>query len=171
MSTNLRALLLAAGAGLAIASGPAVADDLDQLAASAGLEASEIEGLTLTEVAAYKFNRDSIGQRAGIEPGSNGTSERLAKSAGLSAGEADEMSLTVIAAYHFNRGSSDENQQTIRSGGSHVTMASRSAGAAQLAHDAGLSDAEASNLSLRQIAAYVFNRGGPPQDWQRTDLP
>ena len=122
MSTKLTAVLLAAGASLALASGPVLADELDQLAASAGLEASEIEGLTLTEVAAYKFSRDSIGQKAGIEPGSNGTRERLAASAGLSADEADGMTLTEIAAYHFNRGSSGENQQTIRSS-ARVTVA------------------------------------------------
>jgi hypothetical protein len=170
MSTNLRPLLVAAGACLAIASGAAYADDLDQLAATAGLEASEIEGLTLTEVAAYKFNRDSIGQRAAIEPGSNGTREQLAESAGLTADDADGMTLTVIAAYHFNRGSSGDDQQTIR-GGSRVTMASRSLGASQLAREAGLTEAEAETLSLRQIAAHVFNRGGPAEDWQRTDLP
>jgi hypothetical protein len=170
MNTPLRSLLFATGASVAIVSGPVFADELDQLAASAGLEASEVEGLTLTEVAAYKFSRDSIGQRSGIEPGSNGTREQLAESAGLSADDADGMTLTVIAAYHFNRGSSGENQQTVRSG-SRVTMASRSVGASQLAHDAGLTDAEAENLSLRQIAAYVFNRGGPKEDWQRTDLP
>ena len=41
----------------------------------------------------------------------------------------------------------------------------------QLAHSAGLTDAEAQDMSLRQIAAYAFNRGAPSQDWQRTDLP
>jgi len=170
MSTHVKNLLLITGACLTIASGPAFSDDLSQLAASAGIDASKIEELTLTEVAAYKFSRDSIGQKAGIEPGSNGPSEPLAVSAGLSADQASGMTLTVIAAYHFNRGSSDEDQQTIRSS-ERVTMASRSPDTSQLAHSAGLADAEAQDMSLRQIAAYAFNRGAPSQDWQRTDLP
>jgi hypothetical protein len=169
MRTHLKTLLLTAGACIAIASVPSFADDRSQLAATAGLDTSEIEELTLTEVAAVKFSRDSIGQKAAIEPGSNGARGHLAVSAGLSPDQAEAMTLTVIAAYHFNRGSSDEDQQTISSGEERVTMASRNA--SQLAHSAGLTDAEAQQLSLRQIAAHAFNRGAPSQDWQRTDLP
>jgi hypothetical protein len=77
------------------------------------------------------------------------------------------MTLTEVAAYHFNNGSSGDNQQTIR--GARVTMASRSVGASQLAHSAGLTEADAQGMSLRQIAAYLFNNGSG--DWQRTDLP
>jgi len=168
MSTSIGALLFTAGAGLLIASGSTFADDQSQLAASARLDPSEIGELTLTEVAAHKFSHDSIGQKAGIEPGSYGSRESLAASAGLTPDEAAGMTLTEIAAYHFNHGSSDGNQQTV-GGGWRVTMASRSVGASQLAHSAGLTEAEAQGMSLRQIAAYFFNNGSA--DSKRTDLP
>ena len=101
--------------------------------------------------------------------------EQLAAAAGLGADEAAGVSLTEIAAHFFNRGSSGQDRQTVRSGDG-VTMVARqaatgpSAGARQLAASAGLSEEEARGLSLRQIAAYAFNRGESSQDWQRTDL-
>ena len=89
MSTKLKALLLAAARALRSRPGLPSPTTGSQLAASAGLDPSQVEELTLTEIAAYKFSRDSIGQKAGVEPGSNGAREHLAASAGLSADEAD----------------------------------------------------------------------------------
>jgi hypothetical protein len=46
---------------LAAAGVPASAQHWDQLIASAGLSRSEAAGMTLSQIAAYKFNRDASG--------------------------------------------------------------------------------------------------------------
>ena len=57
--------LAAAAVALAVA-GPSLADD--QLAASAGLAPSAAAGLSLTEIAQAKFNRDSENRQTVVEP-------------------------------------------------------------------------------------------------------
>ena len=60
--TRISTLIGVVGAiALGIAA-PAFADS--QLAASAGLTDEEAAGMTLTEIAQYKFNRDSLGVRS-----------------------------------------------------------------------------------------------------------
>ena len=49
---------VALGIGLS-ATVPAFSADYGQLAASAGLSPSEAAGMSLSEIAAYKFNRDT----------------------------------------------------------------------------------------------------------------
>jgi len=173
MRTDLKKVLLIAGASLMAASGASIAGERDQLAVSAGIAPSDAETMTLTELSAHKFNRDSVGQKVDFEPRQpSRPSEQLVTQAGLTPDEASAMSLTEVAAYFFNRGSSSQEQQTI-----HVTVGTREAttalspGAARLAASAGLSEEEAQGLSLRQIAAHAFNRSESSQDRQRTDLP
>jgi hypothetical protein len=178
MRANLKSLLLAATASLALTGAAFAEGGKEQLAASAGIRPAEAQQLTLTEIAAHKFNRDVSGadeQKVRIEPGrSIGTPEQLASAAGLGADDASTMSLTEIAAHFFNRASSDQDQQTVHTD-EGVTMVSRqdsygpSAGLRQLAASAGLTVEEAQGMSLRQIAAHAFNRGEGYQDWQRTD--
>ena len=177
MTIQIKTLLLGATAALALATA-APAADRSQLAANAGLTSAEAEQLTLTEIAAQKFSRDSENrQRAAIEPGTSGNAPRqLAATAGVASDEARNLDLTQIAARFFNRGSSDQDQQTVaaQGEGSLYVMGTRQqpAGdtARQLARSAGLSEDEARGLSLRQIAAHAFNRGEFSQDAQRVDL-
>jgi len=178
MTTTFKSLLLGATAALAIASG-AVAADRNQLAASAGVSPAEAAQLTLTEIAAIKFNQDVSGgdrQKVRIEPGhSNGQPWQLAAAAGISAEEASTLTLSEIAGRFFNKGADRDDQQTVRVGGgeSGVVVATRqqlSPGARQLAASAGLTAEEAQGLSLRQIAAHAFNQSESSQDRQRTDL-
>ena len=85
-----------------------------QLAAGAGLTPEEARGLSLTEIAAAKFNRDSDGDdqqrvvRSGdvtvISRSADGTAwSQLAASAGLTPEEARGLSLGEIAAAKFDR--------------------------------------------------------------------
>ena len=75
------------------------------------------------------------------------------------------MGLTEIAGHFFNRGSSAQDQQTVHSD-EGVTMGTQqaatgpSAGVRQFVASAGLTEEEAQGMSLRQIAAHVFNRSG-----------
>jgi hypothetical protein len=144
-----------AAAAIAFAAAPAFAD---QLAANAGLSPAEAQGLSLTEIAQVKFNRDTRGDDRHVfpVPGDAGGYGQLAAAAGLSASEAAGMSLDEIFVAKINREArGDEQQAAVKSGG--VTMASRSAGGAahvQLAASAGISDA--AGLSLTEIAAAKF---------------
>jgi hypothetical protein len=177
MTNQIKALLLGATAALALATA-APAADRSQLAANAGLSPAEAQQLTLTEIAAQKFSRDSENaQRAAIEPGTAADAPRqLAATAGVAPDDARNLDLTQIAARFFNRASGDQDQQTVAPRGqeSLYVMGTRQqpAGdtARQLARSAGLSDEEARGLSLRQIAAHAFNRGESNQDAQRVDL-
>jgi antitoxin component of RelBE/YafQ-DinJ toxin-antitoxin module len=146
---------------------PAFADS--QLAASAGLTDEQAAGMTLTEIAQYKFNRDeSVADRwAPSIPPTNGSADpaRLAASAGIDASDADGMTLTEIAAVKFNHDTRADDHQSVTHA-SGVTIASRSIGdpsraVAQLIASAGLSPSEARGMSLSRIAAYKFDRDTP----------
>ena len=147
-----------AAAALALAAAPAFAD---QLAANAGLSAAEAQGLTLSQIAQVKFNRETRGddrQAVIIVPGHSASYDQLAASAGLSASEARGMSLDEIFVAKVNKESDTDDQQLVTGG--DVTMASRSAYSpnAQFAASAGLSPAEAAGMSLTEIAAIKFQR-------------
>ena len=152
--------VLAAAAVALTATAPAFAD---QLAASAGLTASEAAGMSLTEIAQAKFNRESRGtDRHEIVTGgvvSPAALASLAAAAGLSASEAQGMSLTEIAAVKFNREIGGDDRQRVERG--NVTMATRSAPAdqasrSQLIAASGISAKDASGMTLSQIAAVKF---------------
>ena len=146
---------------------PAFADS--QLAASAGLAADEAAGMTLTEIAQTKFNRDESGAdrwMASIPP-TNGSADptRLAASAGIAPDARQGMTLTEIAAVKFNNDTRPDDRQSVEHA-SGVTVASRSVadpGQAfvQLIASAGLTPAEAEGMSLTRIAAYKFDRDTP----------
>jgi hypothetical protein len=143
---------------------PAFADS--QLAASAGLTDEQAEGMSLTEIAQYKFNRDESGADRWVPsiPATNGSADpaRLAASAGIDSGDAGGMTLTEIAAVKFNNDTRPDDRQSVVYP-SGATVASRSVddpskAFAQLIASAGLSPAEAKGMSLTEIAAYKFDR-------------
>jgi hypothetical protein len=160
-----RTTILAIVASLALtAAAPVLADS--QLVANAGLSSSQAEGMTLTEIAQHKFNRDvSSGDRWIVsKPAVHQPSDRgpLAANAGIAPEQARWMSLTEIAAVKFNRDASADDRQTVLS---HVgvIVATRSGPEtggryAQLAASAGLTSDEARGMSLGEIAAHKFSR-------------
>lgn len=156
MKTYLSPLALVVAAALA---GPALADSA--LATSAGLSPSAAAGLSLTQIAQAKFNRDSGFTQNAQEPRQASDLGRatLAASAGLSADAARDLSLGEIAAVKFTRGSRDNDQ--IRPAALPASLATRSVGSqshGQLISNAGLTDATATGLSLTEIAAAKFDR-------------
>ena len=132
-----------------------------QLASNAGLSQSEAAGLSLTEIAQAKFNRDA-GFSQHAQPVSEASTDargNLARAAGLSADAAEGLSLGQIAAVKFSRGSSDNDQ--IRPADLGATVATRSLDSrarAQLISNAGLTADDATGLSLTEIAAAKFDR-------------
>lgn len=149
---------LAAVLAVALA-GPALADS--QLAANAGLDPAQAAGLSLTEIAQAKFNRDAgFTQNAQHAADASAFGKaNLAGSAGLTADAARDLSLSEIAAVKFSRGSRDNNQ--IRPAGLDASLATRSLDGnsrAQLVSNAGLSADEAAGLTLTDIAAAKFDR-------------
>ena len=167
--TRISTLIGVVGAiALGIAA-PAFADS--QLAASAGLTDEEAAGMTLTEIAQYKFNRDvSVSDHSAPSiPATNGSADPayLATSAGIDDPAADGMTLTEIAAVKFNNDTRADDHQSVMHA-SRVTITSRSVGAprgfAQLIASAGLSPSEARGMTLSEIAAYKFDRDTPNDD-------
>lgn len=150
---------LAAVVALALA-GPALADS--QLGLNAGLTPTEAAGLSLTEIAQAKFNRDASADRQnaqGTQAASAESRAHLAAAAGLSPDAAANLSLTELAAVKFTRGSSDNDQ--VRPARLGATLATRSVdnhARTQLVTNAGLDAATASSLSLTDIAAAKFDR-------------
>ncbi len=136
------------------------ADDVRQLAAGAGLSQSEAAGMTLTEIAAAKFNRDSGGDDqqtishatpVRVDPARHA---RLVAAAGLTPAEAQGMTLTQLAAGVFNAGSDGDDAQTVVSVSSRGPVRIGS----QLVAAAGLDPVEAQGMSLTEIAAAKFGR-------------
>ncbi len=138
----------------------AQAADQSQLAAAAGVSAAEAEGMTLTELAAAKFNRDSASDDRQVisdarpimvDPARHG---QLIAAAGLTAGEAEGLTLSQLAAGAFNAGSDSDDGQPV------VTMSSRSPVVVgpRLVFAAGLTTDEAQRMSLTGIAAAKFAR-------------
>lgn len=144
---------------LVLASAPAFAD---QLSASAGLDPAEAAGMSLTEIAQAKFNRDTRGddRQAFVVPGQGGDHTRLAVAAGLPTDAAETMTLAQIFVAKVNREARGDDRQA--DAVARATMSSRSprVGAAygQLAASAGLSPADVAGLSLAEIAAVKFAR-------------
>ena len=157
---------IAAVAVAVAAAAPAFASS--QLAASAGISPEVAQGLSLTEIAQAKFNRESSQQDRHeiVVPGSNGNVAQLAASAGLSASEASGMSINEIFVAKINREGGRDVQQVVKGGDVTVTSRSAANGAAygQLAASAGLSAAEAAGMTLGEIAAAKFARDTSTSD-------
>jgi hypothetical protein len=166
---TILAFSLAAGVSLA-ASLSASADDLAQLAASAGLSPAEAQAMSLTEIAAVKFNRDSDrddrqtvfhdGRPIMVDPARHA---QLIAGAGLSPDTARGLTLGALSAGLISAGSDTDERV--------VVMSSRSVAIvpAGLVAAAGLTPAEARGMSLTEVAAVKFNRDTRPDDRQTTD--
>jgi hypothetical protein len=146
----------------------AQAADRSQLAAAAGIPAAEAATMSLTEIAAAKFNRDTRGDDQQVVSEAQATAvdpvrhAQLIAAARLSGAEAAGMTLTQLAAGTFNAGSDDDDAQTV------VTMSSRGPVrvGSHLAFAAGLTPEEAEGMSLSAIAAAKFNRDTRDDDRQ-----
>jgi hypothetical protein len=130
--------------------------------ALAGTQVKASPGVTLTESAQAKFNRDTRGDDRHVKPirGSSEPSSQLYAAAGLTVAEGRAMTLDHLFVAKINRESRGDEQQAVKS--SSVTMASRGpvdqASRSQLIAAAGLSAGDASGLTLQQIAAAKFER-------------
>lgn len=117
--------------------------------AFAGTQVVAGNGLTLTEAAQAKFNRDSSDQN-----------QQWIVHPGQSPAEAAASPLNAAFVAKINAESRGDEQQLVK--GSGVTMTSRSpvaaGGHAQLIAAAGLSASEAAGMSLTEIAAAKFDR-------------
>jgi hypothetical protein len=160
---------LAAGVSLA-ASLSAFGDDIAQLAATAGLSPAEAQSMTLNEIAAVKFNRDSDrdnrqtvfrdSRAITVDPARHA---QLIAGAGLSPDTARGLTLGALSAGLVSAGSDTDERV--------VVMSSRSVAIvpASLIAAAGLTPAEARGMSLSEVAAVKFNRDTRPDDRQTTD--
>ncbi len=130
--------------------------------AFAGTQVIAGNGMTLTEAAQVKFNRDTRqdDRQPIVVPGTpSGDYGRLAASVGLSEDAAAGMSLAEIFVVKVNHETPGNTDQIVK--GSAASMATRSPFATSPSHDqlvasAGLSPAEARGLSLTDIAAEKF---------------
>jgi len=119
------------------------------LPAFAGTQVVAGNGVSLTESAQAKFNRDT-----------RGDDRQQIVFPGQSAAEAAAKPLNAAFVAKINSESRGDEQQLVK--GSGVTMGTRSIKAAtshdQLAASAGLSASEAAGMSLSEIAAAKFDR-------------
>ena len=128
--------------------------------ALAGTQVEASPGVTLTESAQAKFNRDTRGDDRHVKPipGSSEPSSQLYAAAGLTVAEGRAMTLDHLFVAKINRESRGDDQQLVVD--ELVAMASRAYGQggdyAQLAASAGLDATEASGMSLTAIAAAKF---------------
>ena len=141
--------ILAAAAFVAVGA-PALADT--QVQASSGV--------SLTEAAQAKFNRDTRGDDRHVKPipGSSEPSSQLYAASGLTVAEGRAMILDQVFVAKINRESRGDDQQLVVD--ESVAMASRAYGQggdyARPAASAGLDATEASGMSLTAIAAAKF---------------
>ena len=126
-------------------------------------------GVTLTEAAQAKFNRDTRpdDRHPIVVPGqASGNYGQLAAVAGLTAEEAQGMSLNEIYVAKINREARGDDKQAVKGG--QVTMGTRSAFAGtsnvQLIAVSGLSSQDAAGMSLTEIAAAKFARDTDTDD-------
>jgi hypothetical protein len=167
-----RMTLAATAIALALGAGAASADS--QLIASTGLTPQQAEGMTLTEIAQYKFNRDALYAdrwNPSIAPAQgSGFSDQLAATSGIQPERAAAMSLTEVAAVKFNNDSRPDDAQVVaRPSRPTVVVATRSGPGSNPAHGqlvagAGLTQAEAQGMSLTEIAQHKFDRDGANAD-------
>ena len=131
--------------------------------AFAGTQVVAGNGVTLTEAAQAKFNRDTRpdDRHPIVVPGqASGNYGQLAAVAGLTAEEAQGLSLNEIYVAKINREARGDDKQAVKGG--QVTMGTRSAftgtSNVQLIAVSGLSSQDAAGMSLTEIAAAKFAR-------------
>jgi hypothetical protein len=162
-TTAFAAAILAAGLGTA------QAGDWSQLIAAAGLTPAEARGMSLTEIHAYKINRESPGD-AQVTASSRSypvfsaaSHAQLVAVAGVSARDARSMTLTEIAARKVNLGTrGDERIRLVAPADGSFDPAAHP----QLVAAAGLDPAEARGLSLNEVHVLKFNREQDGDDRQ-----
>jgi hypothetical protein len=143
-------LNIVATAALLAVGGPAMAE---QVKAS--------PGVTLTEAAQAKFNRDTRPDDRHVKPiaGSSEPSRQFYDSAGLTVAEGRSMTVDQVHVAKINREARGDDKQLLVVG-EPVAMGTRAYGQggdyAQLAASAGLDAAEASGMSLTEIAMAKF---------------
>lgn len=146
----------------------AEAGGYDQLARAAGVPAEQAATMSLTELAAAKFNRDTRGDdrqvvsTAAPRPVDPARHAHMIAAAGMTRDEAAGVTLTELAAGVFTAGSDDDEAQPV------ITMSSRGPVRIDphLAFAAGLAPAEAATMSLGSVAAAKFNRDSRSDDRQ-----
>lgn len=125
-------------------------------------------GVSLTEAAQAKFNRDTRGDdrhEIVVRGTPSGEYDQLAASAGISPAAAEGLSLEEVFVAKINRETGGNADQLVKKSG--VTAMSRSisqAGHAQLVASAGLSADEAKGMTLGEIAAAKFARDSYSDD-------
>ena len=147
---------------------PAGAEDYSQLVPGTGISRSEAATLTLTEVAALRFNRGSRGDEQQAIVARSATVEvdparhaRLIAAAGLTPAEAAGMTLAEIAAAKHNAGTREDDRIVAAAGGAGEPGPS-------LVAAAGLDAGAAAGLILTEVAAIKFNRDTRSDDRQTT---
>lgn len=154
--------ILTAAALVGFVALPAAAQDKAQLAASAGLSPVQAQQMTLAEIAAAKFNRDSRGgdrQAApsakapvAVDPARHG---QLIAAADLDGKPVQGLTIADLAIAKANAEADGDSRQTA------VSMSSRgpiTVAPTQLAAAAGLTAIEASGMTLGEIYARAHNR-------------
>jgi len=132
--------------------------------AHAGTQVVAGNGITLTDAARIKFNRDTRDddRQVKVEPVTpSGDYDQLAASFGMDPADAEGLSLAQIFVLKINHGEGTTDRQLVK--GSGAGMATRSPVAAdhtQLAASARLDPAAASGMTVGEIAAAKFAAGG-----------
>ncbi len=169
---NLAALL---AAGLLVTQ-PAAAER--QVNSCAGLTDGAARGLTLTEIAQHKFNRDlpASDRHAVTIAQARGTADRrqLASAAGVTPDDAWAMSLGALAVAKFNNEAGrDDRQGIVRRSDTASISRSRVGDRAnyrQLIASAGLTRQEAGEMTLDEIVQYKFDKDVSYADRQRVGV-
>ena len=134
------------------------------LPAHAGTQVVAGNGLSLTDAARIKFNQDTRAddhQTKVVLVTPSGDYDQLAASFGMDPANAEGMSLAQIFVLKINHGEGNADRQLVK--GDAGGMATRSAIGAdhdQLAASAGLDPAQATGMSLSDVAAAKFAAGG-----------
>lgn len=162
-------ILTGALVALSVVAAPVAASDLTQLAAAAGVSAEAAQGMSLTALAALKFNRDGHdGDRQRVGPArapvmvDGARHAQLIAAAGLTPAEAEGLTLAALAAAKHNASGRTDEQVGV------VVMSSRGPVrvGSQLVAAAGLDDVAAQGMSLTAIAAAKFNRDSDGRNQQ-----
>ena len=130
-------------------------------------------GVSLTEAAQEKFNRDTRpdDRHVFVMPGMSSPSARaqLAAEAGVTPDEANTLTLGQLLALKVNREGRMDEQQMVPGG--PTSMATRSMGSpaerAQLIAEAGLTPEEGAGKTLTELAVLKYNREARTGDLQR----
>ncbi len=157
-TSAIGAAIVALGLG---AFGQVSAGDWSQLIAAAGLTPAEAQGMTLTEIAAHKNNRETpVDAHVTVSTRSYpvfdvASHEQLVAVAGLGPNEARGMNLSEIAARKVNVAAATDERIPVAH---HAPGSFDPASHAQLVAAAGLTADEAEGMTLQQVYVRKINR-------------